>query len=85
MSERPTLFVFESGDPPVVLIYEDLDDARELLESLDVAAIDEAFLQTGRLSQLQRPKVCSPNFDLLIISILSSYGPCHDARWDLRT
>ena len=48
MSERPALFVFESGDPPLVVIYEDLDDAMELLESLDVAAVEEAFLETGQ-------------------------------------
>ena len=85
MSERLTLFVFESGDPPVVLIYEDLDDARELLEARTSPPSTKRSYRRGRLSQLQRPKVCSPNFDLLIISILSSYGPCHDARWDLGT
>ena len=59
VSERLHLVrLCESGDPLVVLIYKDLDDARELLESLDVAAIDEAFLQTGQAVTVTASKVC---------------------------
>jgi hypothetical protein len=49
VSARNAVFVFESGDPPVVDVYEDLEEASGSYESLDVPWASAAFLETGQV------------------------------------
>ena len=52
--ERLAIFVFESPEPSTVVIYPDLDWARESLESQDAAGngYEPAFTETGQVVDL---------------------------------
>jgi hypothetical protein len=49
VSEQQAVFIFENSNPPVVDIYEDLEQARGSFESMDVPSVSEAFLETGQV------------------------------------
>lgn len=85
--DRQAIFVFESPEPTTVVVYPDLDWARESLESQDVAGngYEPAFTENGQIVELAPTDDLLAELDLreqvnleLLRSLLGKvHGPAH--------